>query len=124
MNHVTEAVENYLETILVLSQRLQEVRATDICAEMGYSRPTVSIAVKGMKSNGLIHVDDRNLISLTPQGLAIANGVYERHTVIARILTYLGVDQKTALEDACKIEHDISELTFACLKKFMDEKQL
>ncbi len=124
MNHVTEAVENYLETILVLSQRLQEVRATDICAEMGYSRPTVSIAVKGMKNNGLIHVDDRNLISLTPQGLAIANGVYERHTVIARILTYLGVDQKTALEDACKIEHDISELTFACLKKFMDEKQL
>ena len=121
--HVTEAVENYLEAILMLSKSQPEVRATDICAHMGYSRPTVSIAVKGMKANTLIHVDEHNIITLTAEGLRVAEGVYERHTVLSKALMFLGVDEKTALEDACKIEHDISEETFACLKRFMREHE-
>ena len=117
--NVTEAVENYLEAILVLAERHNEVRATDICAYMGYSRPTVSIAVKGMKNNGLILVDEHNLITLTDAGLQIANGIYERHNVLAQALMHLGVDQETAFEDACKMEHDISEKTFSCIKLFL-----
>ena len=121
--HVTEAVENYLEAILMLSKNQPEVRATDICAHMGYSRPTVSIAVKGMKANALINVDEHNIITLTAEGLRVAEGVYERHTVLSKALMFLGVDEKTALEDACKIEHDISDETFSCLKKFMREHE-
>ena len=122
--HVTEAVENYLEAILMLGKDQGEVRATDICAHMGYSRPTVSIAVKGMKANGLILVDDHNIITLTEDGTRIAESIYERHTLVAKALMVLGVDEETALEDACKIEHDISEKTFHCLKKFMREHML
>jgi len=117
--NVTEAVENYLEAILVLSQRQTEVRATDICAHMGYSRPTVSIAVKGMKGNDLIQVDDHNLITLTEKGRRIAAAIYERHTVLASALMHLGVDKETAFSDACKMEHDISEATFTCIKQFL-----
>ena len=120
--NVTEAVENYLEAILMLSQRQGEVRATDICAHMGYSRPTVSIAVKGMKSNGLIEVDDHNLITLTEKGHHIADTIYERHNVLTRALIFLGVDRETALSDACKIEHDISESTFLQIKKFVERR--
>lgn len=120
---VTEAIENYLEAILVLAERQQEVRATDICAYMGYSRPTVSIAVKGMKSNGFISVDDHHLITLTEKGRAIAEAIYERHNVLAETLMSLGVDKKTAYEDACKIEHDISDETFSRIKKFIHEKK-
>ncbi len=119
---VTEAVENYLEAILVLSQRQSEVRATDICAHMGFSRPTVSIAVKGMKGNALIEVDDHNLITLTEKGRRIADAIYERHNVLARILMFLGVDKDTALADACKMEHDISESTFLHMKQFLERK--
>ncbi len=120
--HVTEAVENYLEAILVLGGRYSEVRATDICAYMGYSRPTVSIAVKGMKGSGLITVDEHNIISLTEEGRAVATAIYERHTVLSKALMHLGVDQKTALEDACKMEHDISETTFHCIKSFLESQ--
>lgn len=117
--NVTEAVENYLETILVLARSQNEVRATDICAYMGYSRPTVSIAVKGMKNSGLITVDEHNLISLTEEGRCIAEGIYDRHNTLAQMLIYLGVERKTAYEDACKMEHDISESTFSCIKQFL-----
>ena len=120
MNHVTEAVENYLETILTLSAQRGTVRATDICAEMGYSRPTVSIAVKAMKQSALIEVDDHNLITLTPEGRRIAEEIYERHTVLSQALMYLGVDKETALQDACKMEHDISDVSFACIKRFIN----
>lgn len=119
MHEVTEAVENYLESILVLSQQRGDVRATDICSERGYSRPTVSIAIKGMKQNGLILVDEHNLITLTEKGRAIAEDIYARHTTLANMLMYFGVDQETALEDACKMEHDISDVTFDCIKNFL-----
>lgn len=121
--HVTEAIENYLEAILVLSQLRPEVRATDICSRLGYSRPTVSIAVKGMKQSGWICVDEHNRIVLTNEGKNIAEAVYERHNTLAQVLMHLGVDRDTAYEDACKMEHDISEKTFACFKKFLSESR-
>jgi len=117
--NVTEAVENYLETILILTRLQKEVRATDICAYMGYSRPTVSIAVKGMKNNGLITVDEHNLIYLTEEGRSIAESIYDRHNTLTQALISLGVDRETAQEDACKMEHDISETTFTCIKQFL-----
>ena len=119
---VTEAVENYLETILVLSQQQSEVRATDICAHMGFSRPTVSIAVKGMKANGLIQVNDHNLITLTENGRSIAHAIYDRHNILTQALMFLGVDRETALSDACKMEHDISESTFFHIKEFVAQQ--
>lgn len=121
MQHLTEAIENYLEAILMLSQQRGEVRATDICTLMGYSRPSVSIALKGMKQNGFISVDEHNRIVLTKEGARIAGAVYERHNTLAQVLMRLGVDRDTAYEDACKMEHDISESTFACFKRFLLE---
>ena len=112
-----ESAENYLESILVISKRQDTVRATDICNYFGYSRPTVSIVLKQFRERGLINVDINNHITLTEEGLAVANSVYERHTVVSQMLMSLGVSRETALEDACKIEHDISPETFECIKK-------
>ncbi len=120
---MTESVENYLEAILVLGNTRQHVRATDICAHMGYSRPTVSIAMKSMRQNGLITVDEHNQISLTEKGRAVAEEIYERHMVLSQVLMHLGVDRETALSDACKMEHDISDITFSCIKKFLEAQQ-
>ena len=117
--HVTEEVENYLEAILVLRQMQGEVRATDICSYMGYSRPTVSIAVKGMRQSALISVDEHNRITLTEEGEAIAASIYDRHNTLAQALMLLGVDEETALSDACQMEHDISDLTFACINRYL-----
>lgn len=119
--HVTEAVENYLEAILLLREQQGDVRAADICAYMGYSRPTVSIAVKGMRQSAFIEVDEHNLISLTEEGEAIAKGVYDRHKTISSLLEHLGVDKDTAAQDACKMEHDISDATFRAMQKFLRE---
>ena len=112
-----ESAENYLESILIISKRQDAVRATDICNYFGYSRPTVSIVLKQFRERGLINVDINNHITLTEEGLAVANSVYERHTVVSQMLMSLGVSRETALEDACKIEHDISPETFECIKK-------
>ena len=114
---VSEAVENYLETILILSKKKPDLHAIDICDELGYSRPTVSVVVKQMKGNGLIKVDESNHISLTEKGRAIAEGIYERHNIISEFFIAIGVTRETALADACKIEHDISDETFECIKK-------
>ena len=112
-----EAGENYLEAIYVLSQRQQEVRATDICAYFRYSRPTVSVALKHFKEQGYVEVDGNNHITLTEAGLAIAQKIYERHVVITRMLIHLGVSEDVAAADACKIEHDLSDETFRCMKE-------
>lgn len=120
---VSEAVENYLETILVLSKKKPDLHAIDICDELGYSRPTVSVVVKQMKGNGLINVDEFNHISLTEKGRRIAEGIYERHTTISEFFMNIGVSRETALEDACKIEHDISDETFSCIKKHISSIQ-
>lgn len=113
---VTEAVENYLETILVLSQKQTDVHAIDICSYLGYSRPTVSIILRKMKDEGLVIVNDENHIRLTKEGRCIAERIYDRHTVLTELFVYLGVNRDTAAEDACKVEHDISDETFECLK--------
>ena len=113
---ITEAVENYLETILILSQKQPDVHAIDICSYLGYSRPTVSIILKKMKDEGLVTVDDDNHIRLTDAGRHVAERIYDRHNVLTELFILLGVSRDVASEDACTVEHDISDETFAMLK--------
>ena len=113
---ITEAVENYLETILILSQKQPNVHAIDICSYLGYSRPTISIVLKKMKENGLVLVDDDNQITLTEKGREVAENIYDRHKVLSELFMLLGVSHDNAVEDACKIEHDLSEETYGRLK--------
>ena len=114
---VSEAVQNYLETIYILSLRQSEVHAVDVCAYLSYSRPTVSIVLRQMRESGLVTVDENNHIHLTQEGERIAVALYERHTVISELLISLGVSPETAARDACKIEHDLSEESFMALKR-------
>ena len=116
-----ESAQNYLESIYVISKRQDVVRATDICAYFGYSRPTVSVALKHFREAGLIHVDANNHITLTEEGLAVATSMYERHTLLTKLLIAMGVPRDIAVEDACKIEHDLSPETFECMKRFLEE---
>lgn len=112
-----ESGEMYLESIYVLSQKSDSVRSIDICDYMGYSKPSVSRAVGLLKKDGHITVDGKGYISLTESGLKIAEGIFERHTIIMNTLLGLGVDNETADRDACKIEHVISDKTFAAIKE-------
>lgn len=120
---IKESGENYLEAILVLKNKKGNVRSIDIAHELMVSKPSVSVAMKHFRENGYIVVETDGSISLTEKGQAVATRVYERHQIITKALMALGVDEITALEDACKIEHDISEKTFEKLKEFT-EKQL
>lgn len=113
---IQESAENYLEMILMLKNRIGDVRSIDIVNEMGFSKPSVSVAMKQLRENGYIDVDGKGHISLTDTGLSVANQVYERHTLITKALLSLGVSEKTAREDACRIEHHISQETFEKLK--------
>jgi len=113
---VSESAEMYLETILVLSKQ-GDVHSIDIVRAMNFSRPTVSIAIHNLEKEKLVKINDEGHISLEPSGLEIAQKIYERHTVLTEMLKGLGVSEKTASEDACKIEHDISDETFECIKK-------
>lgn len=112
-----ESGEMYLETILVLKNRLGLVRSIDIANEMGFSKPTISVAMKKYREDGLVSMNDQGFINLTEEGRDIAEKIYERHQVISHVLMALGVSEKHATEDACKMEHDISDETFAVLKK-------
>lgn len=114
---IQESAENYLETILVLSQKKAHVRSIDIAHEMSFSKPSVSIAMRNLRENGLIYTDDSGYIHLTDSGREIAETIYERHTIISRWLMYLGVDEKIASEDACRIEHVLSPETFQAIKE-------
>lgn len=114
---VSEAIENYLETIYILSQQQNEVHAVDICTYLSYSRPTVSIVLRQMRENDLVTVNEDNHIYLTDKGLAIATRIYERHTLLSQMLMNLGVSKEVALHDACKIEHDLSDETFEAIKR-------
>ena len=117
-----ESSENYLETILVIEKRSGTVRSVDVARELGFSKPSVSVAMKNLRSEGLIAIDAKGNISLTKAGEAAAASVYERHTVISRALIAMGVSKATAGEDACRIEHVISEETFSRFKEFFGEK--
>lgn len=115
---IHEASENYLEAILMIKNKQGQVRSIDIVNHMNYSKPTISVAMKQFRENGYIEMDTDGYITLTEKGAEIANRTYERHVIIAEFLMSLGVDEKTAYEDSCKIEHDISEKSFQCIKAY------
>lgn len=118
--HIQESGEMYLESIHVLLQKKSAVRSVDISEYMGYSKPSVSRAVGLLKNGGYILVDKDGYITLTEAGLAIANKIYQRHTLISNLLMQLGVDPEVAAEDACKIEHAISDESFEAIKKYAE----
>ena len=113
---IRESAEDYLETILVLQNRLGNVRSIDIAQELSYSKPSVSVA------DNYIKVDENGHIHLTGSGLEIANKIYERHTFLTGWLTSIGVDADIAVEDACRIEHVISGQSFEAIKKYIAER--
>ncbi len=118
---IGESAEMYLETILILSKQ-GDVRSIDIVRAMNFSRPTVSIAIHNLEKENYIKISSTGNITLEPSGLEIAERIYERHTVLTKVLMQLGVSEKTASEDACKIEHVISAESFDCIKKHIAGK--
>lgn len=118
-----ESGEMYLETIHVLSKIHPNVRSIDISDHMGYSKPSVSRAVGILKSGGYILVDQDGFITLTDSGRAVAEKIFERHTLISNLLIRLGVDPQVAADDACKIEHAISDESFQALKRYMEQQK-
>lgn len=114
---IKESAENYLEAILMIKKQKGSVRSIDIAHELNFSKPSVSVAMKALKDDGYITIDEGS-ISLTEKGLSVAESVYERHEVIASLLISLGVSNEVAYEDSCKIEHVISEETFLKLKEY------
>ena len=115
--HIQESGEMYLETIYILSEKTGAVRSIDVGEYMGYSKPSVSRAVGILKKGGYLLMDKDGYLTLTESWLAVAKKIYDRHTLLTDFLIRLGVNEKTAVEDACKIEHDISDETFDALKK-------
>ncbi len=116
--NIHESAEDYLESILKIKERKGMVRSIDIVNELGYSKPSISIAMKRLRENGYITMDDDNFISLTDSGRDIAEKIYTRHKTLTDLLIKLGVDDETAEKDACKIEHDISDITFEKIREF------
>ena len=118
--HIQESGEMYLETIHVLLQKNGQVRSVDVSQHMGYSKPSVSRAMGILKNGGYIEIDDDGLITLTKTGLAVAQKIYDRHTLLTRLLVSLGVSPETAAEDACKLEHAISDESFEAMKHHLE----
>lgn len=115
------SVEDYLETILVLSRRLPEVRSIDIAEEMNFTKASVSVSMKNLRTKGYIDMDTSKYITLTESGRRIAENILERHELISNWLVHLGVDKETALEDACRMEHTLSEETYEAIKRHVIE---
>ena len=115
---IQQSAENYLETIFVLTKRNGVVRSIDIANELGFSKPSVSVAMKALRENGYIEVMGDGHINLLPEGRKVAEKLYERHTVLTNALIALGVPEEIASEDACKIEHILSDETFAAIKNY------
>lgn len=120
--HLQESGEMYLETILTLTKRGSPFRSIDVCEEIGYSKPSVSRAMGLLKQGEFITVDKNGYISLTETGREIAEKIFARHTLLTNLLKSLGVDEETAAEDACKMEHVISDTTFDAIKKHLEKK--
>ena len=112
----------YIETIHILSQESEHVRAIDVAKSMGFSKPSVSRAMGVLRSEGYISIDDKGYITLEPPGLKIATSMYERHVLLTQMLISLGVDDETAASDACKMEHIISEESFEAIKRHMKNR--
>ena len=119
-----ESPEDYLEAIYMLSLKQQEVRSIDIARHLGYSKPSVSVAMKRLRENGFVLMDDNGFLTLTPEGRAIATRVYERHEVISRYLISIGINEETAQKDACRMEHVISEETFQKIKELYKQTRV
>ena len=119
-----ESAENYLETIYILSKKLPVVRSVDIATELNFKKPSVSVAMKHLREKELIVVSDAGFITLTDEGLAQAEAIYERHTILTKMFKMLGVSDETAAEDACLIEHVLSDESFEAIKKHLQEKAL
>ena len=118
---IQESAENYLETILILKQRQGQVRSIDIVNELNFSKPSVSVAMKKLRESGLIEMAPDGMITLLPEGMRIATTIYERHVLLSQYLIRLGVDPKLAAEDACRIEHVISEESFGKIKAHAEQ---
>ena len=112
---ILKSSEDYLETMLMMKEKHGYIRSIDIATELGVTKPSVSYATKRLRENGYITMDKDGLITLTEKGLEIADRIYNRHKTLAAFLTRLGIDETTALADACKIEHDISDATFIAI---------
>lgn len=115
--NIYESAEDYLERILIIQERKDKVRSIDIARDLGFSKPSVSVAMKKLKEAKLINVDDNGYIALTKEGHVIADKVYERHCVLKQLLIDIGVSPEQAEIDACKVEHDLSQETFEAIKK-------
>lgn len=115
--HLQESGEMYLETILILSQKNSFVRSVDVAEYMGFSKPSVSRAIRILKDGGYVLMDKDAHLTLTDMGQKLAEKIYERHTLLTRFLVHLGVDEKTAAEDACRMEHVISDVSFDAIKR-------
>ena len=120
MNNLYESGEMYLETILMLTNQQGSVRSIDIVREMGFSKPSVSVGMKKLKEGNYISIDPEGYITLTDSGYKVAQKVFERHTILTGVLEKIGVSPKTAQEDACKIEHIISDETFSRIKEYIE----
>lgn len=118
---IYESAEDYLERILMLEKRIGTVRSIDIANDMGYSKPSISRAIKNLRLDGYIEVATNGSITLTDKGLKIAEAILERHTILKKCFIKLGVPEEIAASDACKIEHDLSEETFTALKKHLSK---
>ncbi|WP_298654377.1 metal-dependent transcriptional regulator [uncultured Eubacterium sp.] len=116
-----ESGEMYLETIYVLYQKNRDVRSIDVAEEMGFSKPSVSRGVSILKRDGYLTVDEKGYLELTDSGMDLAMKIYERHTILTKTLVLLGVDEQTAAQDACKMEHVISDKTLEAFKKHLNE---
>lgn len=113
---ILKSSEDYLEAMLMMKERHGAIRSVDIAEELGVKKPSVSYATKRLRENGYITMDKDSLITLTDKGMEIAQHIYERHKLLTQFLLHLGVDEQTAREDACKIEHDLSDQTFEAIK--------
>lgn len=122
-DRILESKENYLETILILKNRLGNVRSVDIAAEMEFTKPSVSVAMKNLRAEGCIEVDKNGYITLTKAGLEIAESVYERHLLFTEWLTSLGIPKETAEEDACRMEHCLSAESFSAIKRYIEKNE-
>ena len=118
---IHESGENYLEQIFVLAKQKEKVRAVDICTALGFSRPTVSVMLRELREEGFVTIAENGGLALTEKGEAVAKRMYERHCIIAAVLMRLGVSREVALEDACKIEHDLSDETFRKIREYVEK---
>ena len=120
---IHQSAEDYLETILVLQEQIGLVRSIDIVNKLGYSKPSVSIAMKKLRESGYISMDADGIITLNDSGMEIATKIYGRHKVITQLFTMMGVSAEQAAEDACKVEHNLSPETFDCIRKFVEQQE-